>query len=145
MTELNRIYFRIPIGDYSSDGHGKCDYFAASSALSLNEVREAYFKAKEELPKIICPENFVNQYEEYEISDEVVQALKDAGYTSDDENFYTDFGTGEMAEYVVWYINKGNSSCDIKLEPKINDMFPFYGHDEKNRHIGFIGYGLLGT
>lgn len=137
----NRIYFRIAVGDYSNDGHGKCEYFTASSDLPIEDVREAYYKAKEILPDIICPEEFLNQYEESEISKDVIDALKKAGYTDfNSNNFYVE----DMAKYVCWFINIGNFACNVKLEPDVDDMLQFYGTDDKGRHIGFFGYGLLG-
>ena len=140
MTNSNRIYFRIAVGDWSNDGHGKCDYFTASSTLSLKDVRKAYFKAVKNLPEIICPENFLSDYDESKISEEIAEAIKKEGFPLKEEGFHTK----EMAEYVVWFINKGNPVCDVKLELDIDDTLHFYGEDENGQHIGFFGYGLLG-
>ncbi len=119
------------------------------NALSLNDVREAYFAAKKKLPSFICPEKFANEYQNGSVSKEVVVECEKLGYDfgseCKNENGEIEyFHTEAMAEYVVWYINQGNSDCDVKLEPKINDMLSFYGFDEHKRHIGFIGYGLFG-
>jgi hypothetical protein len=141
MTENNRITFRIPLGDWSGDGHSKCEYFTATSAKSLIEVREAYFSAKEKLPKLICPENFVNEYEDSTVPQEVIDKLKEYNYNLCKDSEY--FELEEMVKYVVWFINYGDPECDVKLE-KIDDMLVFYGVDKKKRHIGGFGYGLLG-
>ena len=50
-----------------------------------------------------------------------------------------------MAEVVVWFLNQGDPDIDAKLEPPTAvPMLPFYGFDEKKRHVGFFGYGLFG-
>lgn len=62
---MKKHIFRLPIGDWSDDGHGECNY-DAEPILQLNIV------AADEFP-----------------------------------------------------------------------MLPFYGYDEKKRHIGFVGYGTF--
>lgn len=141
MDNLNRTFFRIPVGDFSGDGHSQCDYYTASSALSLKEVREAYFEAKYNIfPEYICPEDIVNLYGEYKLSEEIVESIKEeTKFSLDENNFYTK----EMAEYVIYFINKGNPNCDARLESTVDDMLNFYGYDEKGRHISNFGYGLF--
>lgn len=132
-----KYMFLIPIGDWSDDGHGKCDWFQFESNKPLQDVREAYFKAMKK-HKEASPEDFCNEYEEMEPHEEAVEAAKALGYTIDVE----DFGPENMADYVAWFITLGDP--DIKLTRQEDlDMLPFYGYDEKNRHVGGFGYGLF--
>jgi hypothetical protein len=131
------MIIRIQIGDWSGDGHGKCDDFFFDSNLSQEEVREAYFAAKKKYPKL-SPESFCSDYEDSTVPESLVENAKVAGF----EIFPEDFGTEEMAEYTAWFCMLGDS----KLTLKIRDVVPtlaFYGSDKKKRHIRFIGYGLL--
>jgi hypothetical protein len=142
-TMSKRTAFRIPIGDWSGDGHGHFEYYVATAALPIEKVREAYFTAKKRLDTKICPENFCNNYTESAIEEDVRKLLQRAEAPIKD---FDAFDCGEMAEYVVWFINQGNPLVDAKLDPMREiDMLPFYGNDAKKRHISCIGYGLMGA
>ena len=39
--------FKLPIGDWSSDGHCVCEYYLVSSNRPVEEVREAHYKINE--------------------------------------------------------------------------------------------------
>lgn len=139
--------FRIPIGDWSGDGHGQREWFTATAEKPIKDVREAYFKAKEKLPDI-CPEKFCCDYEDGGVKPEIIQKLKDAGAPcpEPDPGFSDDLELGpfEMAEIVCWYLNQGDPDLHVALlAEEVVPMLPFYGFDEKERHIDFIGYGLF--
>jgi len=87
-----RYQFTIPIGDWSGDGHGQCDDFDATAAKDIEEVRKAYFAAKEKL-KEVCPETFCNGYEESEIPDDVCNELERLGAPLTKQTL--SFGRGE--------------------------------------------------
>lgn len=132
------IKFRIPIGDWSNDGHGKCDYFEATADCDdIEAVREAYFAAKEKFPDL-CPEGYCKQYGDRVLPAHVAEAATADGWKQDSDWF----GTFEFVELVVWFINKGNPALNVKLSPPIPDL-SFYGSDSKGRHISFMGYGLF--
>jgi len=138
-----RHAFRIPVGDWSGDGHGKCDYIDATAAKPIGDVREAYFAAKAKVPALIHPESFCEAYEDSSVPDDVAAALRAAGAPLP-EDLEDGFGGDAMAAIVAWFINQGDPACDVRLDGNPPPMLPFYGCDEQNRHIGFIGYGLLG-
>ena len=138
MKMAKRYAFRIPIGDWSDDGHGKCDWVDATAAKPVEGVREAYFAAKKNLPEECCPENFCNEYECPKMSPESRKALKAAGCKVPKE-----IDSDAMAAIVAWFINQGDPKVDVKLNGKPPEMLPFYGSDNKKRHIGFMGYGLF--
>lgn len=139
--------FRIPIGDWSGDGHGHVQWYSMTSALPLKDVREAYFKSVEHFAEELQPENIAHEYEEANVALVVAKQIEEIsgikiGHEEDSDQVYVDMDG--LLEYLVWFINHGNPLVDVKLEER-DDMFPFFGYDEKKRHIGFIGYGLLGN
>jgi len=134
-----RHAFRIPIGDWSDDGHGKCDWYDATAAKPIADVREAYFAAKEKLPEACCPESFCENYQESEIAPASRAALAAAGYGG----LPKEMDQEQMAKVVVWFLNQGDPSIDVRLNGKPPEMLPFYGSDKKKRHIGGFGYGLF--
>lgn len=131
--------FTIPIGDWSGDGHEKCEWYQFNSNKPLADVREAYFQAQKKglAPN---PEGFCCEYEDYEVPEDVVEEAKEAGFTIDPDNF----GAEQMADYVAWYITLGDPELTLTREPDLQ-MLPFYGYDKDKRHIGGFGYGLLGS
>lgn len=131
--------FTIPIGDWSGDGHSRCDWYEFTSNKPLDDVREAYFEAvKKGLAP--SPEDFCCEYEDYEVPEEVIEEAKKLGYTIDPD----DFGPEDMADYIAWFITLADGDLKLKRQKNLS-MLPFYGYDSKKRHIGFFGYGLLGS
>jgi hypothetical protein len=141
-----RHTFKIPIGDWSNDGHGKCDWFIATAAKPVEEVRIAYFAAKKmKTLKGLDPESFCHGYGEGSIPDEKRAKLHELGAPIDPVNAEGDyeFGPDEMAAIVVWFLNQGDPELKVKLSADVIPMLPFYGY-ENGKHIGHIGYGLHG-
>jgi hypothetical protein len=113
-----RYHFDIPIGDWSNDGHGKCDYFQASAAKPFVDVCKAFVAARQ-LWKLsdgrpFTVEDVCSEYEEREVEDEVVELLKSKGFKIDKDDFWIE----NMAELVVWFLNQGDPTLDAKLQPK---------------------------
>lgn len=134
-----RFRFKIPIGDWSGDGHGQCDYYEATAAKPVEAAREAYFEAKKKHKKL-CPENYCESYQDGSLPEDIKKALVAAGALP--ATF--DWDTYTMAKIVVWFMNQGDASLDARLEPKNEvEMLAFYGKDKKKRHIGHIGYGMF--
>lgn len=134
----DRFFFNVPIGDWSGDGHSQQEIFRASSAVSIEKVREAFFEAKVKFPGF-DPESFCSDYQDKEVSPAVVSFAKDTlGFEINPD----DFGPEDMFNYILAYLNHADKSLDLRVESG-HTMLPFYGHDDKGRHIGFIGYGLF--
>ena len=143
--------FKLPIGDWSNDGHGKCDWYIVQSNKPLEEVREAYFKACK-LSGIEFHEYLCSDYEDGCISLDQIEYFKEIGIDvlplldeEFDEEFKNDTYVGVdgfvsiLFKFIIKY------TPDLELDT-INDgleMFPFYGFDHQNRHIGHLGYGLF--
>ena len=72
---------RVIIGDWSDDGHGKCDNIEFSSNLTREEIQDAYEKAKAEHKVDFAL--FCNEYEDDKLPDDVSDRLKNAGIDVD--------------------------------------------------------------
>ena len=135
--------FRMSIGDWSDDGHGKYKDFIVESNVPVDVVREAHFAMKDNLGFSI--EDICSEYEETVIDIETTKIIKELGFEFNDytENGEYDMWYGGMAELWVFLLQKVDSNLKLRI---INDDIPdlhFYGFDEKKRHIGQVGYGLF--
>jgi len=142
--------FQLPIGDWSGDGHGQCEWFTVESNKPLEEVREAHYKAVK-LPLNI--EEFQSEYLSDPVSEEEVQAIRDCGL---DPNCYLEEHDAEdlpikewrviniaaMAQLWIDLLMKADAGLKLTLALKA-DMLPFYGYDSSGQHISQVGYGLF--
>lgn len=143
--------FKIPIGDWSGDGHGKDEDYYIESSLPVEEVRELYFQACEKLGFTLDGHDKLTpcgEYEEYTFKQETIDALKNFGIEISpikEAQWIEEYiGTDEMCDLVLNFIKTQDKNLILKRIPD-NDypMFQFYGYDEKKRHIGYFGYGLF--
>ena len=145
MTDKKKCTFKLPIGDWSGDGHGKCDYYLIESNKSVQQVREVHFKIFEKTG--INIHAIANDYEDSHISYEVFDALTSLGYNfienhdDDDEGFYAT--SKEMANIWIFLLTKTDKKLMLKIIDDKDDMLPFYGYDKKKRHIDGVGYGCF--
>lgn len=149
--------FKLPIGDWSGDGHNRCDYFLIDSNYPVEQVREFYFNACEkagyEFNEVFCAEYedrqiLEEQLEKYPIPfdiSEYKEEWKDIKkYYKTEYDWYYYFSSEEFANIFLKWIQYYNPEFNFKFaEENECPMFPFYGFDEKKQHIGFIGYGLF--
>ena len=149
MSELNYT-FSIPIGDWSSDGHGVCQDHHYKSSYPVERLRDAYFQSKSEHPGV-CPELFCSRYKEYQLDAQSAALIKQE-LGVEIEDFPPEGCDPEDRDYCVTPTDMLNitisfiklSLPDWKVEPiEKPPMLPFYGFDERKRHIGFIGYGVF--
>lgn len=74
-----RLYtINFPVGDWTNDGHGKCDYFVVKSNKSVVELTGIHISVKEKLGfdiGEICAE-----YEDSELSLDIYDKLVNAGF-----------------------------------------------------------------
>jgi len=139
----NLIYkTKFAIGDWSYDDHGRSDWFLVSSNKTVEQLREAHFKAKEVIgfdPGAMC-----GSYEEYSLSKEHIEKLKAAGVSLEID------GTPEVPSttylLILWLECLRVAEPDLLYIIHDDDEVPtmhFYGVDEKGRYVNVPGYGLL--
>lgn len=130
--------FRMSIGDWSDDGHGKHEDYIIKSNKPVKDVREAHFRIKEVTG--IDIDHLCRDYEDSHIPSDVEDKLLAMGFGFEDEGCtYPD----EFASLWVFLLQKADPGLELKI---VNDDIPtlhFYGFDEKRRHIGHVGYGLF--
>ena len=68
----------MTIGDWSGDGHGRCEDFCVISNMPIEAIRESHFRIKKATGVDI--ENLCSCYGEDKIPDETVQKLKSLGF-----------------------------------------------------------------
>ena len=136
---MTRYRFRLPIGDWSGDGHSVCKWFTVESNKPVEDVREAHFKSRE----ILDVESIFSEYGESSLDETQLASLPEwARDLYDEEEGALDDGPSSMAELWIRVLNL----ADPELELRIVDGIPaltFFGYDEKKRNIGYVGYGLF--
>lgn len=135
--------FKLPIGDWSGDGHRQCEYYIVESNKPIDAVREAHFNIIEKTG--IDINSICSCTEEDQIDEDLMEMLKSIGFTP--SNRYGDetiLCADDMAEIWILLLMKADPTLDLTIivEDEI-EMLPFYGNDTKGRHIGNIGYGVL--
>jgi len=67
--------YKFPIGDWSKDGHEKCEWFLVHGLKPVEEVREAHYEAEKLLGFSIG--DICGQYEENYITKEYLEKLNE--------------------------------------------------------------------
>src|SRR3989338_4048988 len=132
-----RCLIQFPVGDWSDDGHGKCNYYFAFSHKPTDEVREAHLRAREVIGFGI--EEICGDYREKVISEHIKETLQGFGYEFTesvldevDGSIYPT--TQEIFNIWLYLLNRIDSSLQLK-EIKI-PLINFY-----EREIKSPGYG----
>jgi len=131
--------FKFPLGDWSNDGHGRCDWCVVECAKPIEDVQKAWNRAIKLYPEV-NPEKYFNEYEDACVPKDVVEKLYDLGFRvieADSKNeainqFYQEFWIGTLAAIVVWYLNLGDPELHAKLI--VEDNIP--------KLLINVGYGL---
>jgi hypothetical protein len=160
MTEQYKVKF--PIGDWSRDGHGMCDWFIVNSNKPVEELREAHFSFRGKAGFDIG--DLCHEYEDSIIGVVETKFLKDNKlvYDKDMELEYLDEQLDPLEKaddfegakalcifdpetlLKIWINCLMYSDPNLKLEIVTDDIphINQYGFDKKNRHLKTPGYGL---
>jgi hypothetical protein len=147
----SKYQFRMPIGDWSDDGHGECNEYIIGSNKPVEEVREAHFKIEEatgiDIHKIA--NDYMNSYmtkEQYDILQQLGLELEYLMQgNEDDEESYVSLDPEAMKDVWMFLLQKADPELElVDAEENRLPMLPFYGFDDQKRHISFVGYGTLG-
>ena len=139
---MNKI--KIPIGDWSDDGHGKCLWYLIETPSTVKEVREFYFNAVK-ISGIDFTETFCSNFEDNVIPQEKAELIPFSlkNYSDDPEPdgyyMYQDDFVRLFLDWIKYY----NPEFKYSIVNDEYPMLPFFGFDEQGRHIGHIGYGLF--
>ncbi|PIN88389.1 hypothetical protein COU61_05145 [Candidatus Pacearchaeota archaeon CG10_big_fil_rev_8_21_14_0_10_35_13] len=138
-----RNLIMFPVGDWSDDGHGKCEYYFATTQRSLEEVREAHHNAPNTLGFPI--EGICQDYGDPIIDNAIVEKLRTEGYGKfeiSDEDDGKIYPSGEEV-FKIWIflLNKINPGLELKQTdmPSIN----YYGKDKSGKRLRTPGYELF--
>lgn len=138
--------FSMPIGDWSDDGHGQCEYYIFKSNKPIEAVREAHFKIKEATG--IDIEKICDRYQESTIKPDVMEQLKSLHFDFENKEGDEDFSDNHpypqgMARLWAFLLQKADLELILEQVEDNRPMLVFYGFDEKKRHISGPGYGLF--
>jgi hypothetical protein len=145
---MDKYLFTLPIGDWSDDGHGQCDYYHVESNKPIEDIREAHFKIKEATG--IDIHSIANEYEENMVYEDnpIIAYLKSKGvepgelFENDGNDYYAD--SDGMARLWMMLLQDADPTLKLEMVPEQKiPMLAFYGFDEKKRHIDFVGYGTF--
>lgn len=135
--------FRLIIGDWSADGHGRCEGFIIASNVPVETVREAHYKIKDITGVDI--EGICSDYGADEIDEEIVDVLKKLGFQFENSSGMGDgvVSVPEMARLWIFLLQKSDPALELEVVEDVIPDFQFFGFDEKERHIYSVGYGLF--
>ena len=136
-----KVYqFYLPIGDWSDDGHGRCQQFLVNSNAPVERVREAHFRIKKVTG--IDIETVCGKYKETTVKPRVakkIEALSIPFEVGDSE-----VSPEDMARLWVALLQLTDPELQLQINTENSiPMLPFNGCDEKGRHIGQVGYGVV--
>jgi len=146
--------FKIPIGDWSGDGHGKHEDYLVESSLPVEEVRELYFQACEKIGFSLDGSHKQTEftpcaeYQESNFNEDTIQKLLEFGVEISDEDqdgWIEDYiETEQFCDLVLKFIKTQDKDLILERVPEEDfPMLQFYGFDKKQRHIGYFGYGIF--
>jgi hypothetical protein len=147
------MIIKFPIGDWSDDGHGKCDWFRISTDKTLQDVRDAHFKCEEVLGFEVG--KLCEEHEDNIINHTVCELLLKHGIiTKDIINVVREHECGDeyaienvmpnlMIKIWVDTLNNVDETLNLALIEDDEDTINFYGTDEHKRHLNTPGYGCF--
>jgi hypothetical protein len=132
--------FKMPIGDWSDDGHGKCDYYIVESNKDIEAIVLAYI----ETDKIHNISNQVCEYEEYELDQDFVDYLNTIGldgtsYLEDTDGLSIE--SHSLATLVIDLMMHDDRTLELKIVPD-SDM-PMLNNWTAQKVKGISGGGVI--
>ena len=152
-SESSTFEIAMPIGDWSADGHGRCEEVDFISNYDVHALRDAYKKSvvsigisfdsdtNRGIARQIC-----TNYEQAEVPAEVMKQLAALGYNVP-KDILTKDGSGlyhpeEFCKLILWFIGismPDDWKWEIKKQPKKVYLNGWW-NDELNVQFG---YGLF--
>ena len=116
--------FKLPIGDRSDDGHGKCDYFIVESNVSFDAIVEYYKKMNAHWKvSLQC-----SDYGEDSLTEDFKKFLENLGFNLEDYNI-DDFESKDLAKLIIDLLMKYHDNLELKILdiPMLYEDLPGYG------------------
>lgn len=147
------MQFKIQVGDWSKDGHGKSSDILVNvlSEHSIEQIREAYFDSQEAVGfnlADICADDGDSFIQDSALV-EVLDFLNKEGYDKLHKAIKAEEGFMDpylFAELTVAVLMTTDPSLNLLVTPPRRQKPPtlhFFGSDSKGRHIPQLGYGLF--
>ena len=148
----NYFEFEIAIGDWFGNGHGESELFLISSNENIENVREAFFNAREIVPREFHPDKFCNKTADntvdYEFAEDILKfySLNKNEIQMNGDGVYRVYSE-TMLRILLAFLSKGNLKLKLQhIRNRSNSInrpqFHFVDFDYKKRQIPNIGYGL---
>ena len=120
--------YRFPVGDWSDDGHGKCDYFIVSGDKPVEEVGRAHNSCIDVLGFHIG--DICSNYEESDLRPNIQDILSERGFDLDkfdqDEDGEVNLGcTDQLVELWIDILNYLDPTLNLTVE---KDDYPSFQH-----------------
>jgi len=137
--------FKLPIGDWSDDGHGKCDYFVVESNVLLKDIIPIYINMDKEYKlSDVCAEYEENQMEENFIKFLNELGLPSSGYADDTRCMTSE----SMAYLIIDLLMKFDPSLKLQIVPEekmpmLNNWEAQAVTGERGGVLSLPGYGLF--
>lgn len=150
--------FTVNIGDWSDDGHGKTEEYVFGCNKPMKDVVSAFKKACKKLPRETYPTAIFEDYEDHSLTPKAYFEIFDAGYdmlhgfnepverarrekdlpdeTWEDMLKYPQVDKEELAFYILWFCQQGDSSLVFSKEAT-EKLFGYAGIRDG------AGYGLF--
>ena len=132
--------FKLPIGDWSKDGHNQCDYFIVKSNIPFKEIVTIYMAMDEEY-KVSeqCAE-----YKNYCLTEDFIKFIKTKDldpdeYIMDDEGGVT---SRSMATLIIDFLMKFDSKLELSIVEDVG-MPMLCNWAVKKGYLSLPGYGLF--
>jgi hypothetical protein len=135
-STMNHIIV-ITIGDYALEGHEKIDDYHVCTNKPRDDVRDAWFVAKERLPEC-CPANYCSE-EERSIGEKHLAALRSNGAPIPTDPSWV--SPDDMLALTLWFLSVGDP--DLRFEILNAQPLMFGGTDKEGRHSETIGYACV--
>ena len=130
----------ITIGDFSLDGHEKTQDFYVRSNRTRDELREAWFAAKDIVPEELWPSTLCSEYEDRKMSPDVIAHLQTLGAPLPEDPTWV--SANDMLLLTLWFLQQGDGGALFEHIEAPSLMF--CGPDAKGRFSESIGYGCAG-
>ena len=134
----------LPVGDWSDDGHGKCEEFTFRCSHPVEEIRAAYIKSVKEFgisfdrdhkAKILV----AAEYGDHGLPEQAQETLAKIGYDMKKIAEPEWLQPRELADIILWMAGKNLKDFEYAEKKKTY----LNGHWNKQLNVQF-GYGLFG-